>query len=213
MKRIVNTLLSLFIIILGASCSRFIVVTPSSTATVIPWWNSWLDHPACKLPCWESITPGMTTIEKALSILKNIPTIKIKYQSELGISWISKEDNTTGGFLSTDNGVVSIIVLDSVYSKLTLEKVVATYGYPSYVEPYDCRDGMCATMLVYPDLGMFMDVFIEDLGIGRHKVKIQPETEVGRISLIPTGLENYKKIPTFQDYGILMEWKGYGEYP
>jgi hypothetical protein len=75
-------LLGLFAI-LCVSCKDSVVTTPR---TVTPensnnWQTAWLDQPVCKLPCWQNITPGVTTRDEAVSILENTPGIVITYNN------------------------------------------------------------------------------------------------------------------------------------
>ena len=218
MKKILLLVCGGLLIISGVSCKPANISTPSPSETPdisSTWLTTWLTQPACKLPCWQNITPGVTTIDEAVSILEKMPDTTITYNEKDGVDWEFGSTKNDGGWLVAQDGIVNFVVLDLLHSKVALEALVASYGYPSYVEPYDCQQGdssgMCLTMLIYPDSGMLVDTDLEDLG--NHRVKIQPETEVWRITLIQPGLENYKKIPDFQDYGILMEWKGYGSYP
>jgi hypothetical protein len=218
MKKILLLVCGVFLIISGGSCKPANVSTPSPSETAdisSIWLTTWLTQPACKPPCWQNITPAVTTKDEAVSILEKMTGTTVTYNYKNGVGWEFGSTKNDGGWLGAQDGIVDFVVLDLVQSKLTLETLVASYGYPSHIEPYDCQQGdslgMCLTMLIYPDLGMLVDTDLKDLG--NHRVEVQPETEIWRITLIQPGLENYKKIPDFQDYGILMEWKGYGSYP
>ncbi len=206
-------------IILSVSCESANTNTPTPLVTpeISPnWWTSWLAQPVCKPSCWQNITPGMTTMKEAVSILENSPEIKIKFQSKDGIDWTFKQNKDEGGTLrASQEGTVRIIWLGSVSDrKLLLKTIIASYANPEYVKPYDCREGMCETVLVYPDFGMLLNVFIENTGkLNNPQIKILPDTIVDRVYFIERGMENFKKIPDFQDYDLLMKWKGYGEYP
>jgi hypothetical protein len=191
---------------------------PLSTETLIPpnWWDSWLAQPACKLLCWQNITPGVTTMKEAISILENLPELTITFKSEDGADWVFNENKDEGGTLgASDAGVVDIIWLGSVSdTKLHLATVVASYDAPEYVKPYDCREGMCSTALIYPDLGMFLSIFIENAGtINNPQFEILPDAIIDRVYFIEQGMNNFQNRITFQDYDLLTDWKGYGEYP
>ena len=74
---------------------------------------------------------------------------------------------------------------------------------------------MCLTALVYPDLGMYLSVFVENKGVSNNlsQVEILPDTIVDRVYFIERGIESFKKIPDFQMDGLFLKWKGYGQYP
>ena len=61
------------------------------------WLKKWLNNPACKSPCFENITPGITTVDEAESILKSSPGVQIisfpdGYGSEqLELGWRNKQ--------------------------------------------------------------------------------------------------------------------------
>ena len=218
MKRIIILLVWCgLLIILGVSCESANTNTPipSVTPEFSPnWWTPWLAQPVCKPPCWENITPGVTTLNEAVSILEKLPEIKITFKSKDGIDWKFNKDE--GGTLTANqDGIIDTIWIGSVSDrKLLLKRIVASYNEPKYVKPHDCREGMCVTVLVYPDFGMLLDVFVKNKGtISNPQIEIVPDTIIDRVYFIERGIENFQKIPDFQDYDLLMEWKGYGKYP
>jgi hypothetical protein len=149
----------------------------------------------------------------AVVILEKLPGTKITFKSRDGIDWRFNKDE--GGTLTaTQDGIVDTIWMGSVSDrKLLLKTIVASYNEPKYVKPYDCREGMCETALLYPDIGMFVSVFIENKGSSEDpRFDILPDTVVYRVYFIKQGMESFQKIPDFQEYDLLMEWKGYGEY-
>ena len=189
-----------------------VTVTPQNSAN---WWTGWLAQPVCKPPCWQNITPGVTTMDEALSILENMPEITITFRSGDGVDWEFNKSKDEGGTLgASDEGIVDIIWLGSVSNtKLHLEEVVATYNTPEYVKPYDCREGMCSTVLIYPDLGMLLSVFVENTGNTHNpKLEILQGTTIDRVYFIEPGLDKFQSRIVFQDYDLIMAWKGYGEY-
>jgi hypothetical protein len=176
--------------------------------------TEWLDQPICSPPCWATITPGKTSLEDALSILENIPEITITFKSQGGIDWQFREARNGAGSLSIENGIVSFIRVGTSLNKSpNMEKIVASYSHPNYVKPYDCRDGMCSTLLVYPDLGMFLSVYVQDIGItNTPQIEILPTTIVENAYFIQPGMENFQKT-SFGGNDLLMDWHGYGVYP
>jgi len=192
--------------------------TPSLTPdTSLNWWNSWLTEPVCKPPCWQNITPGTTTVKEAISIFENSPDIKIRSRSSDGVDWDFNQNQFESGTLtaSQDGVVRTIRIASDSDRKFLLQTIIATYGNPKYVKPDDCRSGTCVMTLIYPGLGMLLSVFVENSS-GNDEIphiEILPETIITDIYFIESGMENFQKLTDFQNYDLLMDWKGYGEYP
>lgn len=221
-------LLALFevLIIFTTSCQSSYVTTPvpSPTPKIIQnWWDTWFANASCQPPCWHNITPGVTTIDEAISILEKSPEIKITSKSEFGLSWDFVQNEDEGGTLGiSEDGIVRMIWLASVSErKLLLKTIVATYQEPEYVKPYDCRQGRCVTALVYPDVGMFLSVFVANTGQTSlqeeentfHEIEILPETVVDRVYFFEPGIKNFRSLLQLQESEPIMGWKGYGAYP
>lgn len=218
-----NRIIRLFIlysllIIWTVSCNSVTVniPVPSPTPTTSPsWYSSWLVEPVCKPPCWRNITPGITTIKEAISILENSPDIKIKYKYNDAIGWNFIQSKKGGGEIrGYQVGIINSIQLGGE-SAISLKAIIASYGNPTYVKTYDCRNSMCATFLIYPDLGMLVDVFVSNTGRDNENPQIEILSEIvsNNVFFIEPGMEYFKKITSFQDYGSPMDWKGYGKYP
>jgi hypothetical protein len=213
MKMKVKFAVYIVFILLSFSCSAPAVNDENH------WWTLWLDNPSCLAPCWQGITPGITTTEQATSILKKIPGVEFTYTGEYGVSWKFNENDTDSGDLRvSENGVVSTIWIgNSIDKDLFLETIITSQGEPAYLEMYDCRlldneKAMCPTILVYPNKGLLIDVFLEDTGeAGTHEINIQPSAIVSGVYFMKPGIENFKALPEFQEYELL-EWKGYTVY-
>jgi len=204
--------------ILGVSCDSTNTDQASVTPEISPnWWTTWLAQPVCKPPCWQNITPGVTPLEEAVSILENTLELTITFKSEHGVDWAFARNEDEGGTLKTSQDrIVRTIWLGSRSDKkLFVKTIAASYNDPEYVKPYDCREGMCITALVYPDLGMFLSVFIENTGKDNDspQIEILPDTIVDRVYFIEPGTESFLTLLQFQEAELLMDWKGYGEYP
>jgi hypothetical protein len=207
------------LMILVVSCGTATTNTPLPSATLETssnWWTAWLAQQICKPPCWQNITPGVTTIQEAESILENSPQIKIKFQSKDGIDWtFIKNKDESGTLKATEDGIVRVIWLGSASDrKLLLKPIVSSYGSPEYVHPDDCREGKCVTDLVYPKMGMFLSVFITNKGsIDNPQFEILSDTVVDRVYFVEPGIEKFQGFYGSLEPDLLMPWKGYGEYP
>jgi len=218
MKKIHNLALLFGLFIYSSVSCRTVGLTPK-TATpenLRMWQLTWLDQPTCSPPCWQSITPGLTTRNEALTILENMPSVEITYNEEGGLTWYFGTKKGEGGNITASaGGIVSSIWLGSINEDLQIEKVVAFYNFPKYVQPFDCRDGMCDTALIYPDLGMLLAVFVtnENESNAVPRIIILPETTVYRVYFIEPGKERSQNFLRSDITPLMLEWKGYGEYP
>jgi len=219
MKRINNIVLLLGLIACSSISCKDITVTPqiATPESTRMWQLTWLDQATCRPPCWQNITPGLTGRDKALSILENMSGVEITYNKKDGLTWYFGTKREGGNITASAEGIVSSIRLGSTNEDLQLNGVVAAYDFPKYVQPFDCRDGWCATALIYPDLGMLLEVFVtnENEDNAAPQIEILPETIVYRVYFIKPGIEDTLNFLRSENslLTIDMEWKGYGEYP
>ena len=178
------------------------------------WLTRWLTNPACQPPCWENITPGVTTIDEAVKIVYQLPGVEITWlptmtgetEGEKSVQW---EFGPSGyGWVGTEawqESVSEIHLGTGENPKLLLSEMLAAYGNPSAVVKGNCHGGVlsgatCIYSIVYKDWGMELDIGIQDY----QKVDIQADTEVSGIYFYPlTG-------PRLYEPG--MAWSGYGQY-
>ena len=182
------------------------------------WWISWLAHPVCKPPCWQNITPGVTTRDEAVSILKNIPDIAITYNGEYSLSWEHKSKLEGGNISISEDEVVSSISLGSISErKLLLETIITSYDEPEFVKPFDCNIEvvMCYVALIYPDLGMFLEIYTANKGVDgtSPKFEISLDNAISRVDFFKSGIENFPNLYNAQESEVPIPWKGFGTYP
>jgi hypothetical protein len=217
-KRFVISLLFGLFVFSSFSCRNATPTPKTATPEHLRMWQiSWLDQSGCRPPCWQNITPGLTTRNEALAILETMPSVEITYYKEDGLTWYFGTKSEGGNITASAEGIVSSIWLGSTNKDLQIQKVVDFYEFPKYVQPFDCRDGMCDTALIYPDLGMLLGVFVtnENESNAAPKIVILPETIVYRVHFIKPGIEDTLNFLRSENslLTIDMEWKGYGEYP
>jgi hypothetical protein len=101
---------------------------------------SFLTDLVCSPPCWFNITPGVTTQDEALEILRNLPFIDKDNISTKGFEWNSFDD-TIFFRSATQNwdGYAYVmehkIVLIDFYGKLNVpfEEAIEVLGEPKHV--------------------------------------------------------------------------------
>jgi hypothetical protein len=173
------------------------------------WITRWLSSPACQPPCWEKITPGVTTMEEAVKIVYQIPGVDITWlpsmtgvtEGEKSLQWYFNPSDF--GSIEPESGqeIVSVIRLGAGgEQKLLLGEVIAAYGNPSAVVKGRCHFVTCVYSVVYKDRGMELDIGTYD----NKKVDIQADTEISTIFLSPLNE------PRLHAAGI--QWSGYGQY-
>lgn len=119
------------------TATRSIPITPTSST----WMTRWLGGAPCAPPCWEGITPGVTTMTEAAEILKKNPLIidtqvitddTFRY-GDLRWKW---SDGTVGGrgisYAKTSQHII-IFIQPSYPTRFRFHDVIAVYGEPSHV--------------------------------------------------------------------------------
>jgi hypothetical protein len=179
----------------------------------------------CDTPCWQNITPGITTHTQALAILENSPYIlggSIKQsgtQEQGGCLWewrLPGRRQQPG--LTWKNEVVNEISLGLTY-QISVEQVVSKYGLP---EALDITQGgvpehpYWIIFLFYPKIGLQVTAYTSE-----GNDSLEPSTNVGTVEFYtPTTLQNRIR----DIYGISPEanklvsninelmrpWRGYG---
>ena len=217
MRQFAATALLLIAVI---SCSNVSTNTamPSATPENSPdWWVSWLAQPVCKPPCWQNITPGITTFDEALSILKKTPGVTITYKSKNGLDWRwSKQEGGTL-YASQEATVEGFWIANKLDNKLLFKTIVGTYGEPEYVKPYDCNVEivMCSVALIYPNLGIVLSIYIENKGetAKTPEFELSPDNVIDRVYFLKTGIESIPNFYNLEESEVPIPWKGFGKYP
>jgi hypothetical protein len=121
--------IAFFIIALGILfLLRYIAREPSSILSVSN----------CLLPCWNSITPGDTTINASRRIMADSQiTTEVTYydylqEVDFEMSFDSLNMHKVNGRISSDNGIVSIIWIAG-WTQVTLNDVIEQNGFPEYI--------------------------------------------------------------------------------
>lgn len=183
------------------------------------------ENPACQPPCWENITPGITSKEEALAILSRPEIVDqpFHHQNESAIGFDDrvnfsihkgKKDYASGSLYILGDRV-SIISLGSNYG-ISLEHAIKLFGAPKSV---------FAIQTSYYDLVTFLNPekginFSYSLTGSRNfdNSPISAETEITSVDffdpnqyqkLLNSGLIEGELDPTLLN-NRLFPWKGYG---
>jgi len=118
---------------------------PSPTVSPASEFEIFFGDASCSWPCWQGITPGITTSSDALQLLQASPVVlEPTIQSEeikpgFGTarwSW-QMGNNQFDGEMSWQYGIVSSIDL-APYPTLSIGEIVSRFGSPEKVSVFDC---------------------------------------------------------------------------
>ena len=141
----------------------------------------------CAAPCWQHITPRVTTYQEASGLLKNNPLVKGESLdlTSLDYMWWQSSASSPGvnGWISFRDGLVNQITVDLEYP-LTVGQVIALLGEPDYVgvQPYlypDAPAPPCDSLtLVWMTHGVELVVpDIDERKAPAGPLRISPETQ------------------------------------
>ena len=195
---------------------------PALTTPRIPY--RWPAMQSCMAPCWEGITPGISTKDKALKVLEEnaflqdvdvfINTSEPK-SSAITWKWIN---NSADGWASFDGSVQNPVIQRIVVSfpqPTPLNEIVKVYGNPSHAFAVAAYGGDIDAGLTYSIEFYYMDsgfsfTFVNKANVFT-KPSILPNTLVSDIqffapSLNGLSLARGNDVDTLKK--ILIPWQG-----
>ncbi|NPV87860.1 MAG: hypothetical protein HPY45_17820 [Anaerolineae bacterium] len=221
------------IVMLGI-CSIFVaalILGCSQSEPHLNWIDKWLKEPICQPPCWEHITPGVTTDNEISQILKNsVDVLEVKgaeiNNGKLCISWnmIGCQDGATAGVACTrpnwiDNQEIATIKINLACggASVLLEDIINSYGQPDYLWPEFSEIRGCSAKILYLKQGMVLTAFGKSRG---EKMKITKYWKIPEMTLFNAGSDLQTTLDSLYWLGIsgisnaknVSYWKGYGEY-
>lgn len=194
---------------------------PPSASTL----ENFFGNPSCSLPCWQGITPGITTSTEALQRLNDSPLIfNISIQSEGSLgeygktTWRWKPDDEQPeqrGNITWTNGIVRTMNL-TTYSIISIGEIISRFGPPEKIDVFDCTEVVegpqwwCAT-LYYAKNGFEIHNSWSRSG-NENGIQITPSDQIEFIRMFePSTIEEWLLSlgldPQTHD---LRDWKGYG---
>lgn len=174
----------------------------------VEWINTWLTSPLCNPPCWEGITPGITTIDQSYAILNNHRQIISISKDPNYVTWYFEPKNKSGaGLLFSEglrNGTIEIISLTPEKGDLLLGDVIGKFGEPDQVMFTGGDTSAILTYLVYPKQGMALVLWLEAPYV------ISSTSNIHGVNLFIPGYD-------FNGFNLTMvisqvKWAGYSRY-
>lgn len=186
------------------------------------WLVRWLNEPACELPCWEGITPGMTTAQEGYEKLTTLPDVTEFWMPSERTSMHVLSWGMTGcgselpGWMYFDSypsGVIQWISL-RVYCydhASNLQEFIDAFGEPEY-QWVERNSAGCTIKLMNIEKGIILSV---DGGRPFSSKELKPSSEVFEIYLMPPkdNLQQAVDSIIFPHEVDIQEWQGYGDAP
>lgn len=198
--------------------------TPLSTLSAIELENIF-GNSSCSWPCWQGITPGITTSTEALQKINDSPLVIVNSiqvegsmtdQGKAFWQWklSHNEESVVSGMMKWKDGTILWINLNTD-SIVPIGVIMNGFGEPQKIEVIDCTEIIegpqwWCTTLYYATDGFEIDIEWERLG--NEDVSITSNYPIKSVYLFePSTIEDWLLSwglnPTNRDF---QDWKGYG---
>jgi len=189
--------------------------------------TSILDNPTCDPPCWQNITPGLSTQKEFLDFLESYEYINQSSIQDYNAPWQGFDDLIRGR-LQFDSKTITyfdIFILDDKVTNIsfhgdwniTIDEAINRLGEPTNI------------IIIYYGNDVFVQMLIQARGIAfgystidrpsSWKLTIQPDIRISSIDffatdaykkILDTGLFSYGLLESNETLKALHTWKGYG---
>ena len=241
MNNIFKSPIKLTLILAMGLMTIFIVMSisnNSNTATdyrgPLPLWISkWIDMPVCAPPCWENLTPGVSSFLEAKAAINDRADIENLYlgvgplsKNQILLNWYFSDEGGSGEIFSDLEGEkISSIVLHTNPNRkktLSLEGIVLKFGDPDEITVVHCLPEdrlICEIRLLYLENGLA----VKFRSIPTYKnskdpffyINVAPNAEVTEIMLFPPSRSEYIQSTSNKirdDLDRVSRWDGFGKY-
>jgi hypothetical protein len=172
-----------------------------------------LNDENCQIPCWNSITPGVTTRSEAMSALAEMADIE-NFSSTAGNLYFKYKQERVQIFIDSTTQIVETIDLE--LDETSLGKIVDVFGEPEYLS--FMMDGAWIILIHYPKTGQYFLGPCQTTLFG-NAWKVSPNTKITMAFLLsPTVDEARRNRLLFGDASErvkdgFIDWDGYKNYP
>ncbi|MAT44026.1 MAG: hypothetical protein CL609_16960 [Anaerolineaceae bacterium] len=217
-------ILSLLILILLVSCNYKNLYAVKYTMIT----DTFLNERMCNLPCWQNITPGVTSyaegmkyIIKSFDLAENFDLDEVKGSEELGSAFlwdfIKLDPSTTvndRGVIRKEGyeDVISSMRFSFHYSFMSLQDLVNLYGEPDQVafslgfNAHPPHTKIYLIDLIYDEENTMITVYTFEK---RSKLIIDENAIV--LNIIITEKNTIQEW-VLNSYQKVVDWEGYGDY-
>ncbi|HUI87222.1 MAG TPA: hypothetical protein VLX61_00730 [Anaerolineales bacterium] len=179
------------------------------------------EHPSCSPPCWEGITPGLTTKEEALNVLSKLNMIDqpivdpnqafINFDDAFPFTFY--HDINRWGFIYIFDGKVSTIAFDNKLN-LNLQQAVELFGNPKIILVEHAGEYDSA-MFINPEKGISFGYrfHLDETSV------VGPDATIDSVaffdakqyqSVLSSGLLSFTHLNADEILNRMRPWKGYG---
>jgi hypothetical protein len=202
MKFFLRLLLSICLLAL-TSCQK--QTTESSTQ---PNNLGLLEDFPCNAPCWQTITPGITSVDEVKNVLNNSIYVKDYLEEKMDnevklIQWVSVTNSLNS--ISFCKGKVFTLFFQISY-KFYLSELLAKYGFPDFVrvrEAVPVEELMISFHIYYPAKGITANLLLP-----LKEVEIKPDSQIQNIVYYNPDFDDC--LPGFFEVNDGISWPGYG---
>ena len=193
-------ILSILISLMGC-VSINMTTSPIYTPRPTTDYNRWLRKQPCAAPCWEGITPGVTTYKDAQKLLEqNSSFIKVELHlpDEITWKWAGMDYGGRVGFDAwAKMPTIQFISVSLLPKPAKLKDVLTTFGNPSHVgvavEPgTDIGSGLAYSMYLYYVPSGFYLILGESGNAIFVKPSISPESEIENVIFFAPTMKGLK---------------------
>ncbi|MGA7193318.1 MAG: hypothetical protein WBW94_06770 [Anaerolineales bacterium] len=183
-----------------------------------PKYPTLFEDPVCEPPCWQNITPGVTTKQDALTKLHDIyPADKqvIDHNSsgtgfDDYISFSPYNDFSLLGEIEISNNRVSMIDF-AIYTKYTgirLDHSIELFGIPQNILVMQYGEYDQVTLINAQKGTSFGYKLFGNESVT--SAEIGPNTEIREISFFDPS--QYQRVMDSEEFNSLQPWNGYGSF-
>jgi len=190
-------------------------LTPSPQSSQ-DWTTRWINNIPCRLPCWEGIIPGVTTVDQAIELLNKNSVIKnikksTSYNGKGYLEWdLTNNKKGFANFYSNKPTQIIYYILPYFNNlSFNLNKIVASYGEPSNIIATAVKNpeqGISyKLMLIYLDKGFALTNF------GSNKLILKSEMDFEQLDIFIPNTSGFDEAFPGKKFDI-KSWQGFRDF-
>ena len=188
---------------------------PTDTTVPANWTTRWLQSIPCAAPCWEGVTPGVTTVDETIRIWRQSPIISQAQEDSnrtvIQLAW--RQDGTLAGgaaYRPTDRVIISIGV--GYPTPFALQDLRSAFGEPSHVYAKVSKDAseqpFYRLSFVYLPKGLIVNALVAD----PTRPVLSEDMRVTSPTFVQASLEGLTTTMPQMTEKTLVPWKGFLDF-